>query len=123
MKLGPIIEIIIYVKNMEAQVEFYRDTLGLSVSYPQDLENYADEYWVTFDTGVCILALHGGGTQDFGKDAPKFVFQVDDVSETRQALLAKNVPMGEIRSPAPGTFVCDGVDPEGNKFSLESRNQ
>ncbi len=123
MKLGPIIEIILYVKDMDAQVRFYRDVLGLSVSYPQGLAHYADEFWVTFDTGVCILALHGGGTQEFGKDAPKFVFQVEDVPFTRDALLAKNIPMGEIRSPVPGTFVCDGADPEGNKFSIESRNQ
>jgi predicted enzyme related to lactoylglutathione lyase len=122
IKLGQIIEIIVYVKDMDSQVCFYRDVLELKLSYPQNLEDYRDQMWVTFDTGVCTLALHGGGKRDFGKDAPKFVFEVNDVESARQVLIESGVLMGAVRSPAPGVSVCDGQDPEGNKFSIESRN-
>ncbi len=121
IKLGPIYEIILYVEDMDSQVSFYRDTLELPLSYPPDLEDYSNQMWVTFDTGACILALHGGGKRDFGRDAPKFVFEIEEVKSTRQSLLDRGVLLGEIRTIAPGVSVCDGEDPEGNKFSIESR--
>jgi catechol 2,3-dioxygenase-like lactoylglutathione lyase family enzyme len=121
IKFGPIIEVILYVEDMDSQVQFYRDTLGLSLSYPQELEDYSDQMWVTFDTGICTLALHCGGGRDFGRDAPKFVFEVKNVESTRQFLLDRGVLLGEIRTAAPGVSVCDGEDPEGNNFSIESR--
>ncbi len=122
MKIGPIIEVILYVQDMDPQVSFYRDTLELPLSYPRDLDSYDDQKWVTFETGECVLALHGGGKGDFGRDAPRFVFQVTDMEETRETLLERGVLLGEVRKAAPGVFVCDGEDPEGNKFSIESRD-
>ncbi|MAS92103.1 MAG: hypothetical protein CMO55_02810 [Verrucomicrobiales bacterium] len=122
IQIGPLDELILYVQDMEAQVQFYRDTLGLEIAYPAGLETYADQFWVTFQTGACTLALHGGGEKAFGKDAPKFVFAVENVEETREALQARKVPVGEIQSPAPGVQVFDSRDPEGNYFSLECRN-
>lgn len=120
LQIGPLHEIILYVQDMQSQVSFYRDTLGLDISYPAGLDNYADQYWVVFNTGQCSLALHGGGEQRFGEDAPKFVFKVDDIAQTREGLLAKKVSVSEIHSPAPGTQVADCKDPEGNVFSIES---
>lgn len=121
MKIGSISEIIVYVEDMHAQVSFYRDVVGLQVSYPTGLDSYADQHWVTFDTGECTLALHGGGSQEQGKDAPKFVFDVDDVEAVRDELIERGVSVGEVRSPAPGVAVADARDPEGNAFSVESR--
>ena len=121
VKMGPIIEIIVYVRDMDAQVRFYRDKLELPLSYPPDLDSYQDQDWVTFDVGECTLALHGGGEGGLSLDAPKFVFQVADVVTTRETLLGRGVVLGEVRVPSPGVYVSDGVDPEGNKFSIESR--
>ena len=121
IKLEQIIEIILYVEDMDSQAHFYKDVLELKLNHPKNLEDYTDQMWVTFETGVCTLALHGGGQRDFGKDAPKFVYEVIDVENTRQVLLERSVLMGTIRTPAPGVLVCDGEDPEGNKFSIESR--
>ena len=120
MKIGPIIEVILYVEDMDALVSFYRDTMELPLKYPPELESYADQMWVTFDTGECTLALHGGGEGVFGRDATKFVFQVEDLAEAREALLERGVLLGEVRTAAPGILVCDGEDPEGNKFSIET---
>jgi catechol 2,3-dioxygenase-like lactoylglutathione lyase family enzyme len=118
---GQVIEIILYVEDMAAQVAFYRDTLGLQVKVPSDVEDFSQVHWVELDTGACTLALHGGGQRRFGKDAPKFVFRVADVPSARDALRAQGVQMGAIRSPEPDINVCDGQDPEGNWFSIESR--
>ncbi len=123
IQIGPITELILYVADMDAQVRFYRDVLGLKVRFPGDLDDYSGEFWVTFETGACVLALHGGGEKDFGKDAPKFVFETDRIAESRQALRTAKIPVSEIQSPAPGVEVFDGKDPEGNLFSVESRTR
>jgi catechol 2,3-dioxygenase-like lactoylglutathione lyase family enzyme len=115
-------EVILYVENMNGQVAFYRDVLGLPVVEPQNAESFDQVYWVELAAGPCRLALHGGGQCRFGPDAPKLVFGVPHVAAAREALIARGVSMGEVRSPAPGVEVCDGIDPEGNKFSIESRD-
>lgn len=119
--VGELMEIIIYVQDMDAQLHFYRDVLGLTVAFPAGLDSYHDQFWVTLNTGACTLALHGGGKRNFGSDAPKFVFRVQEIRQIWAALRAKGVPMGEIRQPAPGIWVADGADPEGNLFSIEEQ--
>jgi len=121
MVVGKLIEVVVYVEDMNRQVYFYRDVLGLSLSYPTGVSDFADAYWVTFETGNCTLALHAGGNKQHGADAPKFVFEVSDINQARQELIDGGVRLGEIRSPAPGVLVCDGIDPEGNRFSIESK--
>lgn len=122
MKTNGLIEIIVYVADMDAQVRFYRDVFGLEVTYPAGLDNYADQFWVTLDAGGVLLALHGGGQGRLGSDTPKIVFGVDDIHAARAALIQKGVNVDEIRSAAPGVWVCDGRDPEGNPFSIESHD-
>jgi catechol 2,3-dioxygenase-like lactoylglutathione lyase family enzyme len=118
--VGELMEVILYVQDMEAQVSFYRDVLGLQVKAPAGVEELGGVSWVTLATGACTLALHAGGQRRLGDDAPKIVFLVTDVPRARDELLRRGVPMGRVRSPAPGVQVCDGLDPEGNKFSVES---
>jgi predicted enzyme related to lactoylglutathione lyase len=121
-EIGEIMEVILYVEDMDGQVSFYRDKLGFNVKTPLESNDYSNEFWVEFDTGSCSLALHAGGKRRFGQDAPKFVFRVGDILAVRQKLIDQEVEMGEIRSAAPGVWVCDGIDPEGNKFSLETHD-
>jgi predicted enzyme related to lactoylglutathione lyase len=118
--VGEIMEVILYVEDMDSQVSFYRDKLGLQVKFPEEAANYGEEFRVELDSGPCILALHTGGKRRFGADAPKIVFRVGDILAARQELTGQEVEMGEIRSAAPGVWVSDGIDPEGNKFSIES---
>jgi len=120
--LGNLMEVILYVEDMNRQVAFYRDRLGFAVSYPAGLEDYGKEVWVTLNTGPCTLALHGGGRRRLGDDAPKIVFQVDDIEAAHRLLGERGVALGEIRTAAPGVRVADGLDPEGNKFSIESHD-
>jgi catechol 2,3-dioxygenase-like lactoylglutathione lyase family enzyme len=67
-------EVILYVQDMNAQVAFYRDVLGLKVRQPQQVGDYSDVYWLELETGPCVLALHGGGKRRFG-GCPKIVFR------------------------------------------------
>jgi predicted enzyme related to lactoylglutathione lyase len=119
--LGPMMEVILYAQDMAAQVAFWRDVMGLRVKYPADSANYSQEFWVELESGPCTLVLHGGGKREIGGDAPKVVFSVADMDAARQMLLDRGVRVGEVRSPAPGVIVADGVDPEGNKFSIETK--
>ena len=119
MEIGSIRQIILYVKNMQKQVEFYRDTLGLKIGFPH-LEDYSNEAWVSFSTGECTLALHSGGNGDIGSDAPKFTFEVSNVEQTKKQLREKGVKMGEIVEAYPDSYVCSGLDPEGYYFFVQS---
>ncbi|NIV32664.1 MAG: hypothetical protein GWN58_25430 [Anaerolineae bacterium] len=119
--VGELMEVILYVQNMGAQVSFYRDILGLKVKEPQGDRDWTGIHWAELDTGSCTLALHAGGQRRLGNDAPKIVFRVPDVPAARQELVRRGVSMGEVRYPAPGVQVSDGADPEGNRFSIESR--
>jgi predicted enzyme related to lactoylglutathione lyase len=118
--VGNLMEVILYVQDMQKQVKFYRDTLGLKVTYPQ-VADYSNEYWVEFDTGACTLALHGGGNGKIGEDAPRLVFKVEDINSARYELGERGVKLSEIREPTPNHFLCDATDPEGNHFSIEAR--
>ena len=108
-------EVIVYARDLERLSSFYTGVFGLSV-----VEGSPDDGFIRFDTGPCKLCLHSGGEDHGGQDAPKVVFEVEDVAAARSYLQEHGVDVGEIRSPTPDTQVCDGVDPEGNAFSVES---
>ena len=121
MKTSGLIEVILYANDMQAQVEFYRDVIGLEVNFPDGISDYSQEHWVTFDTGQCLLALHSGGTRRIGEGLPKIVFGVEDLQAAREFLLQKGVKIGPVRTVGLNIAVCDGFDPEGNPFSIEAR--
>lgn len=119
MVVGPLIEVILYVSDMNRAVRFYQDVLGIAVVAPQH-EDYGDDFWVVLGTGDCKLCLHGGGAQNRGDDAPKIVFHVDDIHASRERVVSKGIEVQPVFSPADGVLVCNSADPDGNRFSLES---
>lgn len=119
--LEGLLEVILYVQDMDAMVAFYRNKLGLRVLFPTGKESYKDEMWVVLDTGATKLALHGGGQRRLGQDTPRIVFAVSEIGTTRQLMLARGVEFSEVFEAAPGIMICDGRDPEGNPISLEER--
>ncbi len=116
-----LLEVILHAEDMAGMVAFYRDVLELAVTFPSGAVDYAQEMWVTFDTGGCTLALHGGGQKRLGRETAEIVFAVDDVHVARATLTARGVTMGEVVPAAPGILVCSGRDPEGNRFAVEAR--
>jgi catechol 2,3-dioxygenase-like lactoylglutathione lyase family enzyme len=114
--------IILYVNDVRSLAAFYRDALGMRV-----VEEIADG-WAVLAAGPCELALHAAGEAHRGprggwtgaNSNAKLVLDVaGDVSALRERLLARGVPMREIKSFAgvAGRFT-DGTDPEGNVFQL-----
>ena len=113
------IEIILYVQDMNSEVRFYRDVLGLSIQYLQGLEDYADEMWVAFDLGTTTLALHGGA-EEAPKALHELVFRVENVARAREMIIAAGTQMGEIRDLEDGSPIAEGRDPTGHRFSIRS---
>ena len=103
-----LVEVIVYTQDMARATAFYRDTLGLE-------PDFESPHWTTFRTGACTLALHAGS------EAPDPTFLVDDLDAARDSLEAAGVDVTAIREPIAGVRVFDARDPDGNRFSLESR--
>lgn len=103
-----LVEVVVYTQDMARATAFYRDTLGLE-------PDFESTHWTTFRTGACTLTLHAGS------EAPDPTFLVADLDGTRDSLQAAGVDVTEIREPAAGLRVFDAWDPDGNRFSIESR--
>lgn len=117
--VSPKIEIILYIKNMNAEVRFYRDILGLPLRYPEGLEDYSDQMWVEFEAGDATLALHGGA-DEVPEDDHEVVFWVADVARARQIIIEAGNEMGEIRPLEDGAPIAEGRDPDGHRFAIRS---
>ncbi len=111
MRLG---EVIVYVRDMDAALGFYRDVLGLEPAY-------VSEHWSTFATGECTFCLHPIDRRERGVGEPDPTFMTADLDREHARLAAAGVDVTEIREPVPGTRVFDARDPDGNRFSLEQR--
>ena len=103
-----LVEVVVYTRDMERATAFYRDVLGLE-------PDFESEHWTTFRTGACTLALHAGS------QPPDPTFEVADAAAERDRLIASGVEVTEIREPVAGLRVFDARDPDGNRFSIESR--
>jgi predicted enzyme related to lactoylglutathione lyase len=110
---------ILYVQDIDAQIKFYRDQLGLEVKSFMSIDERTDKQWVEFTTGECTLVLHGNMDKDFGKDRPKLAFRVDDFETAYNTLIERGVKLSPVRSPSHNLKVAEGVDPEGNPFTID----
>jgi predicted enzyme related to lactoylglutathione lyase len=110
---------ILYVKDIDAQINFYRDLLGLQVKSFKSIEGRSDKQWVEFETGQCTLVLHGNLDKEFGEDRPKLAFHVDDFETAYHTLAERGVKLSPMRSPSPGLKIAEGLDPEGNPFTID----
>jgi len=108
-----LVEVVLYVRDMERAIRFYRDTLGLELDFESD-------GWTTFRTGACTLALHASERREPGRGEPDPAFLVSDAEAERERLAGAGVEVTEIREPAPGLRVFDARDPEGNRFSTST---
>jgi predicted enzyme related to lactoylglutathione lyase len=109
-----LVEVVLYVRDMPRAITFYRDTLGLEATFES-------EHWTTFRTGSCALALHATQRREPGVGEPDPTFLVANADAERARLAAAGVDVTEIREPAPGVRVFDASDPDGNRFSIESK--
>ncbi len=118
VSLGTISYVILYVRNTEEALKFYRDTLGLQVKMHED-------GWVELDTGSTTLALHHdehAGKERTGSQ-PVVVFSVEDIYGAYETLKNRGVKFA--REPQTvcetGDHIgksADFTDPEGNQLSI-----
>jgi predicted enzyme related to lactoylglutathione lyase len=119
LSVKPNIQIILYVKNMAEEVHFYRDVLGLSIRYPQNLADYSDQMWVELEIGDATLALHGGAAE-IPQEDHEIVFTVDDIVHARERIVEAGIHMREIRPLEDGAPISEGKDPDGHRFAIRS---
>lgn len=104
----------LYVRDMDRSIRFYRDTLRLEVEYQSP-------DWTTLRTGACTLALHAIDTRLPGSGEPDPTFRVPDADAERTRLAVAGIEVSEVREPVAGLRVFDVRDPDGNRISVESR--
>lgn len=110
--------VILFVRDMERAVGFYRDALGLEV-----LDR--SPTWVELDAGGFTLALHlhEDRARWLGEGSPQVVFQVEDLDEACWALEQKGVriehpPKTVFENQAMVGLAVSFEDPDGNVLSV-----
>lgn len=109
-----LVEVVLYVRDMERAIGFYRDTLRLEVGFES-------EHWTTLRTGPCTLALHATDRREAGTGEPDPTLSIADADAERSRLTAEGVEVSDMREPVAGLRVFDVRDPDGNRLSIESR--
>jgi catechol 2,3-dioxygenase-like lactoylglutathione lyase family enzyme len=102
----------LYVRDLEAATEFFRDRLGIPLE--QD-----DASWAEAALGETRFALHAwhDGAPEPGSGGVRISFRVDDVDEVAAELRAAGVAVGPVQREDYGTH-CDVAAPEGYVVSL-----
>jgi hypothetical protein len=112
--------LIYFTSDMKGVTAFYKNVLRLKPKIDPAIS--ADE-WIEFDAGGIKIALHRAGNAK-GKAGTltraKLVFFARDVKKVRQYLIKKKVKMGPLHNWGK-LVLCDGQDPDGNKFQISNR--
>lgn len=110
-----------YVRSIDASLAFYRDALGLPVSFhfPDAPDQRPGLYLHTGDR-TFIELFEGDHEADEQKHSYRhFCFEVDDLHAAVATLRARGI---EVTDPARGkdrTWLCWLIDPDGNRVQLQ----
>ena len=106
---------IIFTPDVERLSRFYRSNFGL------EAVGEADSEWTELRTGTSNLAFHRFTEETARRDGwVKIVFGTKDVAAERERLLGLGVEMSELVEFG-SIQLCDGRDPDGNRFQISSR--
>jgi lactoylglutathione lyase len=117
IKISTIGYVILYVKDPEAALSFYRDKLGMKVKMQED-------GWIELETGATTLALH-----KTDKPVEKIhsqaivVFNVEDIASAYNELKTRGIrfekePAVVCETPDHIGKSADFTDPDGNPLSI-----
>lgn len=112
--------VMFFVADLDRMIEFYGNTLGLTLIQETRLPN-----WAEFDTGAAVFSLHAIPSEVTAQiqistcpremNPIKLSFEVDDLAATRERLESRGAT---VIGRAWGAF--DAIDPEGNIFGIYS---
>ncbi len=111
-------QVILTAWDVKKMAEFYRDVVGLKITYPEKADDLENENWVAFDAGSTTLAIHGGGDIR-GSGSVLLSIKVDDIDITYWDLHKRGVDIQRPREVWAGTRAAKARDPEGNTISFE----
>ena len=102
------------VKNKDAALKWYTETLGL-----QQIPKMVDSdrlYWLQLPSGAMVHIIEN-------PDAPSApshhtAFEVDDLDAARDAMVGKGVEVTDIQTRHDGQRACYLEDPDGNRIEL-----
>jgi catechol 2,3-dioxygenase-like lactoylglutathione lyase family enzyme len=107
--------VIIFTHDVQRLSDFYKRYFGLEVVGEADAE------WAELSSGTCNIAFHRYSEEVDGRDGwVKVVFGSRNVADEKARLedlglsLSEVVEFGSIQ-------LCDGQDPDGNRFQISSR--
>lgn len=103
------------VSDLPAAIAFYRDVVGLQ---PGEMSN---DHWAEFDVGATTFGIGNGTPLGFMPgQSTGAMFEVDNIAELREKLVARGVKASEVHdmTNCKAVFVSD---PEGNRFGLHQR--
>ena len=107
--------VIVFTPNVDRLAGFYRSSFGLI-----DIGEPSDE-WAELDGGGCSIAFHQIDEHGDTRDGwVKIVFGSKDVRGEKERLESLGLKMSEIVEFGE-IELCDGIDPDGNRFQISSR--
>lgn len=106
----------LYVSDFERALAFYKDGLGLDVTYMED-------GFAQFNTEGAILTIEQGGERsekpkDFHKSGVLVQFEVEDLQKTVGTLKSKNVKFTQDVKEEDFGSTAVIVDPDGHQLLL-----
>jgi len=106
----------IYVSDFERSLSFYRDGLGLAVTYQED-------GFAQFNTEGAILTIEKGGEKsenpkDLKRNGILVQFEVEDLERTVGVLKSKNVKFTQEITDMEFGQVAMIIDPDGHQLQL-----
>ena len=116
--MADLYQVILMANDVGRLVEFYRDIVGLKVTYPKDSTDLGSEEWITLDAGGTTLAIHGGGEVQ-GSGSVQLSLRIDDVNAIYTSLKARGVDIDEPHGVGPSVVSAKARDPEGNVLSFD----
>jgi catechol 2,3-dioxygenase-like lactoylglutathione lyase family enzyme len=121
IKLSTISYVIVYVKDTENSLPFYKEKLGMKVKSQEP-------GWVELETGETTLALHGMEKGKAHASSSKegqaiIVFNVDDIYHAKEVLESRGVKFNDAPKVVCEAGDHDGMsadfhDPDGNMYSI-----
>ena len=112
-------QVILYVQDIESEVRFYRDVLGLTLRFQKGVRDYSDQMWVEFDAQTGILALHAG-VNETPDHTHEIVFLVEDIIQARDTIVAAGIKIDPVRILKDGAPIAEGRDPAGHRFAIRA---